>query len=90
MIPEPTTAAPARNLKGPAAAPRPRGRPARSDPRRVTLPRVTASAHQALTTYATRHAITSADALDRAIHALAANDPALARATKPSSSAVDE
>jgi hypothetical protein len=70
MIPEPTTAPPARNLKGPAAATRPRGRPARSDPRRITLPRVTASAHQALTTYATRHAITSADALDRAIHAL--------------------
>jgi hypothetical protein len=70
MIPEPTTAPPARNLKGPAAAPRPRGRPARSDPRRVTLPRVTRTAHQALSEFAQVQEISLADALDRAIHAL--------------------
>lgn len=47
-----------------------RGRPALIEPRRTTLPRVSATAHARLHAYAQAHQITLADALQTAILAL--------------------
>jgi hypothetical protein len=69
MIPQPTTKPTARKPG--------RGRPALIEPRRTTLPRVSASAHARLHAYAQAHQITLADALQAAILAL----PDLQRST---------
>lgn len=62
MIPQPTTESPARKPG--------RGRPALIEPRRTNLPRISASAHAHLSTYAKRHRLTLADALQTAIFSL--------------------
>jgi len=62
MHPQPSTKTPARKPR--------RGRPALSEPRRTTLPRVSATAHAHLHAYAQAHQITLADALQTAILSL--------------------
>jgi len=62
MIPQPSTVSPARKPG--------RGRPALIEPRRTNLPRINASAHAHLSTYATRHGLTLADAIQVAIFSL--------------------
>ena len=68
MQPQPNTKTTARK--------RSRGRPALIEPRRTTLPRVSATAHAHLLAYAQAHRLSLADALQAAI--LAVPSPAAA------------